>query len=197
MFLPLSYRKERRETMNETWRPVVGYEDLYEVSNKGQVRSKENRKVVQREGQQSFARKYGGKVLHNNVNMWGYLQVSLSKDGVRKTHTVHRLVMEAFVPNPNKLPCINHIDENKQNNDLRNLEWCTYQYNCNYGTARERCISKQTKPVLQICDGVVVKRWESTNEAGRNGYTQSSVSQCCRGLRKSHKGYEWRFENGF
>lgn len=177
---------------SEIWKPIKDYENFYEVSNKGNVRSVEHFAEVKR-GKQSFIRKIKGKQIHSNQNIHGYLQVSLCKNGSVQTHTVHRLVLEAFVENVNKLPCINHKDENKSNNDLDNLEWCDYSYNHNYGTCIERNMESQKKRVAQIKDGVVIKIWDSTNEAGRNGYTQSSISQCCRGLRKHHKKFQWKY----
>lgn len=176
----------------EIWKPIKGYENLYEVSNQGNVRSVEHFAEVQR-GNQTFIRKTKGKRIHCNQNMHGYLQVSLCNDGGIKTHSVHRLVLEAFVENTDNLPCINHKDENKANNALDNLERCDYSYNHNYGTCIERNMESQKKRVAQIKDGIVVKIWDSTNEAGRNGYTQSCISLCCRGLQKHHKKFQWQY----
>ena len=74
----------------------------------------------------------------NKKTKTGYLRITLNKNGKYKTFAVHRLVAEAFIPNPNNLPCVNHKDENQFNNDFRNLEWCTYKYNSNYGTIKQR-----------------------------------------------------------
>lgn len=120
--------------MMEEWRPVVGYEGLYEVSNTGRVRSFD-RYVKYSNGQIHL---HKGKVLSPGKNTKGYLSVVLNCSGKRKTITVHRLVTEAFIPNPDNLPEVNHKDEDKTNNRVENLEWCDRNYNLNYGTARIR-----------------------------------------------------------
>ena len=86
---------------------------------------------------------------------------------------------------------MNHKDENKQNNVVSNLEWCTHEYNNRYGTRIERT----SKPILQYTlDGEFVKEWKSTAECGRNGYNQGHVAACCRGERKTHKGSVWKYK---
>ena len=191
----------------EEWRDIKGYEGLYQVSNEGRVRSfdriiKQKTKLA---NYKIFTMK--GRILKTASVNRGYLAVQLWKDGIAKMRLIHRLVAEAFIPNPDNLPQVNHKDEDKENNfvfinedgsvnlEKSNLEWCSEKYNANFGTAIARRVEKQSKQVDQL-DGVtgeLIRRWESTNECGRNGYTQSSVSQCCRGLRKKHKGYIWRF----
>ena len=116
--------------MIEEWRPIEGYEGLYEVSSYGRVRS------VDRYVRCSYGsyRLHKGKVLSPGIRPDGYLVVSLKY----KMFRVHRLVAQAFIPNPDNLPQINHKDEDKSNNRVENLEWCTAKYNNNYGTARIR-----------------------------------------------------------
>ena len=118
--------------MTEIWLPIEGY-DFYEVSNLGRVRRLES--VVN--GKSGSKRKISGKILKPGVNM-GYLIVNLCKNGVRRNCYIHRLVSQAFLPNPDNLPCVNHRDENKQNNSVENLEWCTQKENVNYGTRTKR-----------------------------------------------------------
>lgn len=128
-----------------------------------------------------------------------YYKVGLRKEGKTKTVTIHRLMMEAFVPNPLNLPCINHKDENKQNNfiwvtedgtvDLEksNLEWCSVKYNSNYGTARERMEKKMinhpslSKPVCQFTiNGELIMEYSSAAEASRQtGINVSEIKNCC------------------
>ena len=112
--------------MDEMWKDIEGYEGLYQVSNLGNVRSL----------------KYAGgdkvKMLKQGTDKKGYKRVVLCKDGKHKSYSVHRLVAIVFVPNLNDLPIINHKDENPSNNNVNNLEWCTYEYNNTYGTARKR-----------------------------------------------------------
>lgn len=104
--------------MTEEWRPVRGYEGLYEVSASGKVRSTKRGIILKP--------CFDGRKQYVHVNLW--------KDGVQKTTNVHRIVAMAFIPNPNGLPEINHIDEDKTNNAASNLEWCDHIYNSRYGS---------------------------------------------------------------
>ena len=113
----------------EVWRKINGYEGLYEVSNYGRVKS--------------FKHKQKGHILSPGINSKGYKFVCLCKNNICKQFWVHRLVAEAFLENPENLPCVNHKDENPSNNFVKNLEWCSYKYNSNYGTGIERCRQKQ------------------------------------------------------
>lgn len=168
--------------MEEVWKDIEGYEGLYEISNLGNVKSLVNHNGVSRE-----------KILNPTI-VKGYKKVNLYKNKTSKIYAVHRLVAQAFLPNPHKLPCINHKDENKQNNVVINLEWCTNKYNTNYGTCIERRAKSKSKKVYQYSkDGVLISVWESTKECQRNGYDQGNVASCCIGKRKSHRGYIWSY----
>ena len=114
--------------MIEEWRPIEGYEGLYEVSNTGQVRSLDR----------FYYRLHKGKVLSPTKDRYGYLTVTLNCNGKSKTIKIHRLVAQAFLLNPDNLPQVNHKDEVKTNNNVDNLEWCTAKYNNNFGTRQER-----------------------------------------------------------
>ena len=116
--------------MMEEWRPIVGYEGLYEVSNTGQVRSLDK--------YDSMNRFYEGRILKLFADRLGYLSVVLYSNSKRKHYLVHRLVAEAFIPNPDNLPQVNHRDENPSNDNVDNLEWCDGKYNVNYGTRIDR-----------------------------------------------------------
>ena len=118
----------------EIWRPVVGYEELYEVSSYGRVRSLDR---YVRTCYEKY-RLHKGKVLIPTKNRYGYLSVVLSCNGKHKTITIHRLVSLTFIPNPDDLPIINHKDEDKTNNRVENLEWCDHKYNVNFGTRNIR-----------------------------------------------------------
>jgi len=109
----------------EAWKDIKGYESLYQVSSFGRVRSLDR---VTPNG-----RVYYGKILKRTLDRYGYFKVTLSINGCHFTKYVHRLVASAFLPNPNDYPQVNHIDENKENNNYKNLEWCTESYNSNYG----------------------------------------------------------------
>ena len=121
----------------------------------------------------------------------GYLRVMRN----RKNYLVHRLVAELFLPNPDNLPQVNHKSEVKTQNFVGNLEWCDAKYNSNYGTRNERLIMAQSKSVLQFdLEGNFIKEWSSTQECQRNGFKQSNIVNCCKGKRKSHKGYIWKYK---
>lgn len=119
--------------MKEIWKDVKGYEGKYQISNLGRVKSL------------NYARRKQVRILRPGIQKkTGYISVSLLKEGKQKTKTIHRLVAEAFIPNPKNLKQINHKDENKQNNCVNNLEWCSAKYNSNYGH-RNAIISKKLK----------------------------------------------------
>lgn len=114
--------------MKEIWKDVVGYEQIYQVSNNGRVR-----------------RKRDYYELSQQIGIGGYKQVSLSKGGKSKQISVHRIVAKAFIKNEFNYPCVNHKDEDKQNNNVENLEWCSYRYNINYGTRTSRANETKRK----------------------------------------------------
>lgn len=191
----------------EIWKDVVGYEGYYDVSNLGRVRSVD-RFVSNMFGTNTLRKSKLKKLKDQNR----YKRVGLNKDGKKKLFLVHRLVAEAFIPNPNNLPEINHIDENPSNNNVSNLEWCSRDYNLNYGTRGERISDKNkisligkninnpslSKAVLQFTlDGEFVAEYPSTREAERQtGIKNQSISLCCKGVRlKSTGGYKWCFKS--
>lgn len=127
----------------EEWRPVKGFDGLYEVSNHARVRSLDRISRSKHRNGKSFTRKVKGHIITQRVNKNGYLTVRLSKDGERKKYLVHRLVAIAFVPNPYELPFVNHKDDTPKNNMPDNLEWCTHLYNMAYKDKRLRSVLKQ------------------------------------------------------
>ena len=167
---------------NEIWKPVVGYEGLYEVSNQGKVISLNYNKT--------------GKVrlLRLKKTRKGYLQVCLHKDGKKNSFQVHRLVWEAFNgPVPEGMQ-INHISERKDQNNLENLNLMAPKDNCNYGTRNERI----SKPVEQYTlSGIYLCTWPSIISVGRElghlGFRHGNICLCCQGKRKTHKGYIWKY----
>ena len=124
----------------------------------------------------------------------GYLQVCLTKHNKQHSFRVHRLVAECFIDNPENLPQVNHKDENKQNNNVDNLEWCTNDYNTHYGTG----ILRRSKAVIQKTkDGSIIKRFESVSEAFRNtNISRRSITRCCN--KQKHYltagGFIWEYD---
>ena len=178
-------------TENEVWKDVAGYEGYYQVSNKGNVRSVE--RIVR-------GRKYGGRTLRPAHDIGGYLYVVLSKNGVTKNKKVHRLVAEAFIPNPNNYLEINHKDEDKTNNHVENLEWCTREHNINHGTRTEKVRQKRSKRVkgVNVETGEIITL-NSTREAVNKGYSYGSVAAACRGVYNRgggnlYRGHRWSYE---
>ena len=171
----------------EIWCPIEGYEGLYEVSSLGNVRSLNYNHTKL-------------KKIMKPREIKGYLIVSLCKDGKQKNIAVHRLVAEAFLPNWFDEPQVNHIDEDKTNNNVNNLEWCDSKYNINYGIRNKKVSEKNingklSKSVLQFTKtGEFVREWPSVGEAVRNGYNKGHIASCCRGEIKSHKGYIWKYK---
>ena len=173
----------------ELWKDIKGFEGLYQVSTWARVRSMD-KLVVYNNGVKHF---HKGKILNTHVTN-GYLRVTLTNNCSQTKFFVHRLVAEAFIPNPDNLPCVNHKDEDKTNNYPCNLEYCTAKYNTNYGTAIKRRAEKRSKKVYQYdMQGNLIKEWSSASEAGRNGFTLSSISQCCNYQLKTHKGFIWSY----
>lgn len=177
---------------NEEWREIVVYEGRYMVSNLGNVKSCERQ-----------ARTCGGgirivkeRLLKQAKCSGGYLVVGLWKNNERKNKMVHRLVSVAFIDNEKGLPEVNHKDENKENNCVDNLEWCTPKYNANYGTRNKRMIKqKSLKPVIMLDkNGIELKRFSSLGDATREtGFDISSIIRVCKGKQKTSMGYMWRY----
>ncbi|MGN0558368.1 MAG: NUMOD4 domain-containing protein [Acutalibacteraceae bacterium] len=181
------------EAVLEVWKDIDGYEELYQVSNTGKVRSLryKNRDEVR----ELFLKP------HNQ----GYLQVELHKNGKRKMFTVHRLVAMAFVDGYGEGKVVNHIDENKQNNVSTNLEWVSASQNVLHSISHRRSVKTRNYPkfhartdkqeVIQISlDGKVIKHWKSSIEVKEKlGYSDWSIKQCCRRKRKTAYGYRWQY----
>lgn len=168
----------------EEWRTVKDYND-YEVSNYGRVRTNKRKNQI---------------YLSQHDNGSGYLQVGLYKDGQKHNKYVHRLVLEAFVPNPYGFNQTNHRDENPYNNHVSNLEWCNAKYNNSYGTRLQRLSQsltnnpKKSKQVAQIdAFGFIINIFPSAQEAQRRGYQQSHISDVCNHKRNTHKGFKWEW----
>lgn len=180
----------------EIWKDIEGYENEYQISNLGNVRSL-TKKVCSKNG--SFAIKKG-HIKKQTKRKKGYLCVTLSSKGKAKVIEVQRLVAKAFIPNPNNYPCVNHLDENKENNRVENLEWCSYEQNNAYGECRRKAAEaringKMSKKVYKFdLDNNYLCEYPSLAEVKRLfGYDSSKISLCARGKRKTAYGYIWSY----
>ena len=178
----------------EFWQDIPGYEGYYMSSTYGRIKSLE--RVVLNSNLKYGLYSVKEHILTPIMHKDGYFFVGLHKNGKKKIISIHRLVGLTFLFNPNKLPCINHKSEVKTENQVWNLEWCTVEYNNNYGAAISKRVEKQSKPVIQYdLNGNFISEYPSTNSVSNFGFQQAKVSDCCRGERKTHKGYVWKFKS--
>ena len=180
--------------MNETWKPVRGYEGLYEVSSLGNIRGLS--RVVHRRTSDRFVR---GQIMSKQLMPNGYESVTLRDHGRQKRFYVHRLVAEAFLPNEMNLREVNHKDENKSNNVLENLEWCSHSYNMKYAGGSIRRIQGQRKPVVVIDGGELIRFESITSAADWLGVRLTTVSRCCHHIKgtKRVRGKLTMFEHEY
>lgn len=182
--------------MEEIWKDVKGYEGLYQVSNFGRVKRLPY-SITSRTPKGYVIKRFKGGFLKASIMANGYRRVTLYKDLNVKYMHVHRLVAEAFLPNPKNYPCVNHKDETRINNHVDNLEWCSYSYNNTYGTVKERCVKTYSKnhsrPVEMLSlSGEFLKTFKSVKEAAL--FIKGTVSSIERALNKTRKtayGYIW------
>lgn len=178
--------------LKEEWKDIKGYPN-YQVSNMGRVKSLERNVVRGRGG----LYKIEEKILKSVKNNGGYFSVSLSKENKSKYFSVHRLVASAFLPNPDNLPQVNHINEIKTDNRVENLEWCDRSYNINFGTRNKRASASCQKPILQVTkQGKIIHKWNSVREVERElGFNRSNIIKCCKGKLKLAYGYVWKYKD--
>lgn len=180
--------------METKWKTILNH-SMYQVSDNGLVRSLRFNKI---------------KIMRQ-INVHGYYYVNLTGDnGVKNRFAIHRLVATAFLPNPENKPAVDHIDCNKSNNNVSNLRWVTHSENSNNPITREnarkglighyaglgRFGSKHplSKPIERIDINGNVVEYECIDAAARDGFTKGDISECCRGIKKIYKGYNWRFK---
>lgn len=188
----------------ETWKSVKGYEGLYEVSSEGLVRSV--LRMVWNPGRNCYRTQHP-RILKTITDPGGYIRVTLSKGGKLKQVLVHRLVAEAFIPNTYNLPQVNHKNEITSDNRIGNLEWCTNEYNCNYGNHNSNLSKSTSIPILQYTlDMTLLREWESARAAEEaTGISNVNILRCCHGRffnKKRNKwvnvtranGFIWRFK---
>lgn len=158
----------------EEWKDVVGAEKYYQISSKGRIRNKITKDILK------------------PSTSGNYKHIEL-RYGINKNVLIHRLVADAFIPNPFNLRCVNHIDENKENNCVENLEWCSAKYNVNYGNG---ALKRNQRIIQYDLEGNAIKIWESMKDASESlGLYYQGISACCRGKKKSCGGYAWTYAN--
>lgn len=176
--------------MEEIWKDVKGFEGVYQVSNLGRVKSLK-RVVRDNRGYRTVRERILQNVLSRGRNVVGFVI-----NGAVKKIYVYRLVAEAFLPNPDNLPFVNHKDENPSNDRVDNLEWCTPEHNCNHGTRNERISKSQKKKKVSqyALDGTLIKTYEGMNIAAKETNSNcAKISHCCKNKRKSHNGFIWKY----
>ena len=183
--------------MEEIWKDINDYEGLYQVSNLGRIKSLK-RKVDAGNGKMRW--QYERIMSNKKTNGNGYNIVSLHKNGKSKNKCVHRLVAEMFIKNTNNYKYINHKDENKQNNCVNNLEWCTAQYNVTYNNLHIRKgiknrNNKYSKRINRLDEeNNILETYPSINEASRKmGVSVRTISKCLNGKQKHSAGYKWKY----
>lgn len=170
-----------QDTEFEHWRIIPNTNGLYKISDNGRVFSLKSNKILNLHPQKT-----------------GYHTFSISVNNKVRLGTVHRLVAELFIPNPDNLPQVDHIDGNSQNNHISNLRWVTAKENCNNPNTKCKLMGRGLFPnqsVQQIKDGVVIDTFPSINKVRAKGFIPSAVSRCCHGFVKSHRGYQWKFSD--
>ena len=176
--------------MREIFKPAKGFEGIYSVSNLGRVKRE---KTVATKGTGNYQR--NEHIVKQRKNNNGYLVVDLYVCNVRHQVLVHRLVAQTYLENPCLYPCVNHKDENKENNNVNNLEWCTQKYNMNYGSCPKKIGKANSKSVVQYDrNGNVVGKYVSIACAERmTGISNGSIGDCLHKRRKSAGGYLWEY----
>lgn len=189
----------------EIWKDIEGYEGLYQVSNMGRVKSLKRK--------DRYGRIIKEKIRNLQNGKDGYLIISLWNNGKGRMYSVHRLVAETFIPNPDSKPVVNHIDGNKQNNNADNLEWCTnsendlHAYRLGLRTVNKTGIGRfgrlngASKSIYMLDKNTekIIRKFDSLASAGRfferKANQMSHIAQQIRGERKTAYGYKWRYAN--
>lgn len=165
----------------EQWKDIFGYNGRYQVSNYGNVKNTKSEKLI---------------AITKTSD--GYSKVALHINGEARTFLLHRLVASSFIGDVHGMQ-VNHMDEDKANNAVCNLEICTASQNAGYGSRMQRIAEKRSIPVIQLSrDGIVLNRFYGSREAGRKtGVTHQRIWGCCAGTYKSAGGYLWMFEEQY
>lgn len=174
----LKNRRKKYDTSSldgEIWKDIPEYEGLYKISSLGRISSSYSRKILS-----PTISGHKGK---------DYYAITLVKNGIKKRFHIHKLVAISFIPNPDNLPCIDHINTDRYDNRVENLKWCTFsQNNLNPITKQ-----KKLKPVVQLKDGSLIHVYKSLTDATNNGFLLGQIISCCKGKYKTHKGFQWMY----
>ncbi len=171
----------------EIWKDIKGYEGYYKISDLGRVKRLERKRYDRNQ----ILKERIVKTIYPKNGWYPYL--SLCKKGIYKNYTIHRLIAEAFLPNPDNLPCINHKDGNKQNNSISNLEWCDYSHN-NREAHRLGLNRGTSKEVYQFdLNENLIKVWSSGRKAEQY-YNIGHIADCCNKKRKTSGGFIWKYK---
>ena len=187
--------------MTEVWKDIEGYEGLYQVSNFGRVKSL------------NYSRTGKPKIMKGDFTTQGYYRVSLSKNGTRTNRNVHILVAQAFIPNPEDKPTVDHINRDKTDNRVENLRWATQleqtlnrdpetnrrsaetkRKNGDYEKLKEMNKELKGKAVIgtSLDDGHVIT-YETMRTAKKDGFDHAGICACCKGKKRQYKGYVWKY----
>ena len=192
--------------MEEIWRDIPEFEGYYEISNLGRVKTKA-RNIKKFLKYNYHNQPIKERIIKQRLTQ-GYPSVSLWKDRKLYNKTLHRLLAKAFIPNPNNYPVVNHIDGNKLNNSLDNLEWCTHQHNTNeaYRLGLNNISKKQIEQIRKLgyksgkkvaqmdLEGNIIKIYNSGRQASLElGISQGNISLCCNGKKEKTNGYKWKY----
>ena len=181
----------------EIWKDIPDYNGLYQASNLGNIKSLKREHYVPSTNKKIWILKE--KILKPGLSKDGYKCVVLTKNNVRKTYKVHKLIMLTFTKTQKYRTYINHKDGNKLNNNVENLEWCTNSENIKHAYNNNLIdITKKYKKINQYdLEGNFIKQWNSMKEAGEKlNICRQDISMCCRGLRKKAYNFVWRYANG-
>lgn len=178
--------------MIEVFVPIKGYDGLYEISNIGKVKSLAKYKGT------GYKQLISERIMKGRDNAYGYLQVGLTRGNVKKTKYIHRLVAEHFIDNHENKQEVNHIDGDKYNNSVNNLEWCTRleneQHSYRLGLKKKGDMWGNSKRVVQYFEGEVIREWNSIKEiATELNVDRRNIINCCTGIKSEFLGFKWRY----
>lgn len=176
----------------EVWKDIPDFEESYAVSNYGRIKSK--KRLITTSNNKSYI--IEDRILSPNLAAKGYLYITLNKNCVKTTFLLHRLVAELFVPNPENLPFVDHIDTDQSNAEASNLKWCSASQNMNNPNTRSKLKEsyiRNGRKVVQLKDGKIIRIYNYYSEAKPFGFISGNIKKVCIGLYKQYKGYQWMF----